>query len=108
MAIKNNKKTETTATATATTSVEFVRARKLGETSKGGDVIALDFKANGVSIYGAKLVEYQNKNGDVDYMLTFPQTKGKNGEYYDVCWCPISREARQTLVADALKAITEV
>lgn len=60
--------------------------------------VLADVEINGITIYGMRVVE--GKNGD---FLSFPQTKGKDGKYYSVCWAKLS-EKDQT---DILKAIED-
>ena len=64
---------------------------------KDANVLA-DVEINGITIYGMRVVE--GKYGD---FLSFPQTKGKDGYYYSVCWAKLSDKDQ----ADILKAIDE-
>ena len=64
---------------------------------KNASVLA-DVEINGITIYGMRVVE--GKNGD---FLSFPQTKGKDGKYYSVCWAKLSDKDQ----ADILKAIED-
>lgn len=64
---------------------------------KDANVLA-DVEINGITIYGMRVVE--GKNGD---FLSFPQTKGKDGKYYSICWAKLSEKDQ----ADILKAIED-
>ena len=70
------------------------RATTVGKNANG----LADVEINGITIYGMRVVEWQN--GD---FLSFPQTKGKDGEYYAVCWAKLSDKDQ----ADILKAIED-
>ena len=70
------------------------RAITLGE----DDNVLADVEINGITIYGMRVVE--GKNGD---FLSFPQTKGKDGKYYSVCWAKLSEKDQ----ADILEAIED-
>ena len=60
--------------------------------------VLADVEINGITIYGMRVVE--GKNGD---FLSFPQTKGKDGNYYSVCWAMLCEND----LADILKAIED-
>ena len=64
---------------------------------KNANILA-DVEINGITIYGMRVVE--GKYGD---FLSFPQTKGKDGNYYSVCWAKLSDKDQ----ADILKAIED-
>ena len=64
---------------------------------KYANVLA-DVEINGITIYGMRVVE--GKNGD---FLSFPQTKGKDGKYYSICWAKLSEKDQ----ADILKAMED-
>lgn len=61
-------------------------------------IVVADVEINGITIYGMRVVE--SKNGD---FLSFPQTKGKDGKYYSICWAKLSEKDQ----ADILKAIED-
>ena len=64
---------------------------------KDANVLA-DVEINGIIIYGMRVVE--GKNGD---FLSFPQSKGKDGKYYSICWAKLSEKDQN----DILKAIED-
>lgn len=64
---------------------------------KNANVLA-DVEINGIIIYGMRVVEYEK--GD---FLAFPQSKGKDGKYYSICWAKLSEKDQ----ADILKAIED-
>lgn len=64
---------------------------------KDAHVLA-DVEINGITIYGMRVVE--GKNGD---FLSFPQTKGKDGKWYSICWAKLSEKDQN----DILKAIED-
>ena len=61
-------------------------------------IVVADVEINGITIYGMRVVE--GKNGD---FLSFPQTKSKDGKYYNICWAKLSEKDQ----ADILKAIED-
>ncbi len=61
---------------------------------------------NGITIYGMWLSEYTNSKGEEKTAISFPQYKGSDGKYYDVCWAPFSAELKDKItkaVYDELK-----
>lgn len=60
--------------------------------------VLADVEINGITIYGMRVVE--GKNGE---FLSFPQTKGKDGKYYSICWAKLSDKDQK----DILKAIED-
>lgn len=93
MAIKKNteeKQTKSKASYTA-------KVTRAYDVSKEGKTrILFDMDVNGVSISGCTYREGE-KNGKEWQMVTFPQTKGKDGKYYNIVWMPMSKEFTQTI-----------
>lgn len=58
------------------------------------NTVLADIEINGIRIYGVRVVE--GKNGD---FLSFPQTKGKDGKYYSIVWCPLSKKDQADIIA---------
>lgn len=71
-------------------SYEVKRAITIG---KNSNVIA-DVCINGITIYGMRVVE--GKNGD---FLSFPQQKGKDGNYYNICYARFSDKDQTDILA---------
>lgn len=62
--------------------------------------ISVDLEVNGVTVYGCSYV--QGKKNDKEYaFISFPSQKGKDGNYYNHAFFPISAE----LLADIEKQI---
>ena len=71
-----------------TTEVSKVRTLKSGDTF-------FDLKINGVMIYGCKAVETK----DYPIFIGWPQRKGTDGNYYNVCSVFISPEDTEKIIA---------
>ena len=71
-----------------TTEVSKVRTLKSGDTF-------FDLKINGVMIYGCKAVETK----DYPTFIGWPQRKGTDGNYYNVCSVFISPEDTEKIIA---------
>ena len=63
-------------------------------TLKSGDTF-FDLKINGVMIYGCKAVETK----DYPIFIGWPQRKGSDGNYYNVCSVYISPEDTEKIIA---------
>lgn len=69
--------------------VEVTRAHDVSQDGKTR--ILFDAKVNGVAVSGMSYLEGV-KDGKEWSMVRFPQTKAKNGKYYNVVWFPASKE----------------
>lgn len=78
-----------------TTEVSKVRTLKSGDTF-------FDLKINGVSIYGCKAVEVPN----YPIFVGWPQRKGNDGNYYNVCSVYLSPEDTKAII-DKVQAILD-
>lgn len=78
-----------------------VKVTRVHDVSKDGKTrILFDGTVNGVSVSGMSYMEGV-KEGKEWSMVKFPQSKGKNGEYYNIVWFPTSKET----VEDVAKQI---
>lgn len=97
MAIKKQtaeKNTETKAKKSYTVAVKRVH-----DVSKDGKTrILFDMDVNGVSVSGCTYREGE-KDGKEWQMVTFPQRKGTDDNYYNIVWMPMSKELTQTIAA---------
>ena len=59
-----------------------------------GTTIFFTMKINGVTIYNCKIMH--GKNGD---FISFPQTQGKDGNYYSIVWVPLSDSDSEKIIA---------
>lgn len=66
--------------------------------SKKGDFIPFTLILNGVTIYNCHVAS--GKNGD---FVSFPQTKGKNGQYYNVAYAQLSDDDTK-MILDEVQA----
>lgn len=73
--------------------VEVIKAKEI----KDG-VVVFDMKANDITIYGCWYREYVNKEGKEGTMISFPSQKGEDGNYYNHCWFPISKELKLDII----------
>lgn len=83
----NRENTETTKTMY---DVEVTRAKDITQAGKA-TTIAFDMIVNGVKVYGCTYREGV-KNGKEWRLVDFPSVKGRDGEYYNRVWFPVSNE----------------
>lgn len=81
--------------------VKVLRAKDMSKDGK--TIIAVDMEVNGVKIYGCTYRE-GIKNGKEWNLVDFPSVKGKDGNYYNRAWFPISKELCD-LIAKAIGKI---
>lgn len=69
---------------------------------KGGKKTTVFFTLvlNGITIYNCKVIE--GKNGD---FISYPQTKDKDGKWWNVCFARLSDEDQKKIIADVEKAL---
>lgn len=48
---------------------------------------------NGMTINGMQYVTYTSKNGEEKTFISFPQYKGTDDKYYNICYFPINDPA---------------
>lgn len=94
MAIKKKAEAQTETKAKASYNVEVTRVHDFSKDGK--TIIGFDMKVNGVSISGCTYREGE-KNGKEWKMVTFPQRKGSDGNYYNIVWMPVSKELTETI-----------
>lgn len=58
-----------------------------------GDVVFLTLNLNGIDIYNVRVGT--GKNGD---FISFPQTKGKDGKYYNTVYARLSNEDQKAIL----------
>lgn len=76
-----------------------VAVKRVHDVSKDGKTrILFDMDVNGVSISGCTYREGE-KDGKEWQMVTFPQRKGSDDNYYNIVWMPMSKELTQTIAA---------
>lgn len=96
-----NKKGTTKGNEVPELKIDSFEVKKAVCFKKSGNVL-IDVTINGITIYGASIVE--GKNGD---FIGWPQRKGKDGNYYNVVYAKISAEDAKDIVAEAEKIIIE-
>lgn len=67
---------------------------------KNGDLVFFTLTLNGVTIYNCRVAT--GKNGD---FISFPQYKGKDGNYYNNVYVALSDEDANKILADIQTAI---
>lgn len=67
---------------------------------KSGDLVFFTLELNGISIYNCRVAT--GKNGD---FISWPQTKGKDGNYYNVAYASLSDEDSNKIIALVQEAI---
>ena len=71
--------------------------------TKNGDMVLFTLVINGVKIYSCRVAT--GKNGD---FISMPQTKGGNGQYYNVVYAPLSDEDNKTILDEVQTAINNM
>lgn len=71
--------------------------------TKNGDMVLFTLVLNGVKIYSCRVAT--GKNGD---FVSMPQTKGGNGQYYNVVYAPLSDEDNKTILDEVQTAINNM
>ena len=92
----NKKKTEGESKPKASYNAEVTRVHDFSKDGK--TVIGFDMKVNGISISGCTYREGV-KDGKEWKMVTFPQRKGSDGNYYNIVWMPVSKELTETIAS---------
>ena len=67
---------------------------------KNGDVVFFTLELNGVYIYNCRVAS--GKNGD---FISWPQTKGKDGKYYNVVFGKLSDDDQKGILAEVERQI---
>lgn len=92
--MRGSKKTaEATTPATEIKEAKVLRAHEF----ENGNV-SFNMEVNGIQIYNCMYLEGTTKDGKEYEMIAFPQTKGKDGKYYNNVWFPISDELKDNIV----------
>ena len=71
--------------------------------TKNGDMVLFTLVINGVKIYSCRVAT--GKNGD---FISMPQTKGGNGQYYNVVYAPLSDDDTKTILTEVQEAINNM
>ena len=71
--------------------------------TKNGDMVLFTLVLNGIKIYSCRVAT--GKNGD---FISMPQTKGGNGQYYNVVYAPLSDEDTKTILEEIQTAINNM
>ena len=95
MNTKNAKKTETkTQEEPKNIELTFWAVKNVRVVNgKNGDVVFLTLNLNGIDIYNVRVGT--GKNGD---FISFPQTKGKDGKYYNTVYARLSNEDQKAIL----------
>ena len=92
--------------ATKNTERKVIEVREVGVNhvrvvgSQNGDLVFFTLELNGVSIYNCRVAT--GKNGD---FISWPQTKGKDGNYYNNVYASLSDEDSNKIIALVQEAI---
>lgn len=71
--------------------------------TKNGDMVLFTLVLNGIKVYSCRVAT--GKNGD---FISMPQTKGGNGQYYNVVYAPLSDEDTKTILEEVQTAINNM
>lgn len=80
--------------------LKFFDGVKLGRVHDfGNGTIAFDATFdNMVTVYGMKYIEGTKKDGEEYSFVSFPQIKGKDGNYYNRCYLVITDELKESII----------
>ena len=67
---------------------------------KKGDVVFFTLKLHGLYIYNCRVAT--GKDGD---FISWPQTKGNDGKWYNVCWGRFIKEEEEKILAEVERQI---
>ena len=70
--------------------------------------ISIDFDVNGVTIYGARYIQYKTKEGKEGDMISLPSykvEKDKQTNYYNHVWFPMSNELKENILDQVEKIL---
>ena len=85
--------------------VNVLRAKDFTEKSKLDTNVAFDMEVNGIKIYGCWLKEGAGKDEKEYSLISLPSQKGKDGNYYNVAWFPISKELTKEIREQIVKML---
>lgn len=68
-----------------------------------GDMVLFTLILNGVKIYSCRVAT--GKNGD---FISMPQTKGANGQYYNVVYAPLCDQDEKEILEEVQTAINNM
>ena len=71
--------------------------------TKNGDMVLFTLVLNGIKIYSCRVAT--GKNGD---FISMPQTKGGNGQYYNVVYAPLSDEDTTVILNEVQETINNM
>lgn len=78
--------------------VKVLRAKELKASGKVSTNVGFDMEVNGIKIYGCYYKEGKKDDGKQWSLITLPQTKANDGEYYSIVWFPINKELTEEIV----------
>lgn len=70
---------------------------------KNGDVVFFTLEVRGLYIYNCRVAT--GKNGD---FISWPQAKGSDGKYYNVCYGRLIPEEEKAILAEVQRQIDEM
>lgn len=85
---------------------KVTRAVQFDDASAGFDMIV-----NGVTIFGMVYREYVNKEGEENFLISFPSRKGTgkySDKYYNHAWFPISKDLKADIQNQIVHILNEV
>ena len=73
--------------------------------TKNDKIVMLDLEVNGIKIKSCMLKEdtvkkdgEKYKKGDIAYILSFPNYKGSDDNWYNHCWAPVSEDNLKSVI----------
>lgn len=63
-------------------------------------VVSFDLMVNGITIYGMIYREYENRNGEESFMISFPSRKGTGAyadKYFSHVWFTMSKKMQEEI-----------
>lgn len=109
MAVNKSKESKKASKREVVYSPATIAVTKVKEIANRENCYRFNLSINGVDIYGCQYVTYTGKDGKESDFISFPQYKGTDGNYYNVCYFPINapeyRKEYEFIEAEIEKAV---
>lgn len=103
MAIKRNNAKENNQEARAYT----VKVERVREIAGKRDSYRFNLLVNGVFLNGMKYITYAGKDGKDEAFIGFPNYKGNDEKYYNICYFPVNDPEYRSVFEDIERQIGE-
>lgn len=104
MAINRKNNTEKKEEARAYT----VKVERVREIAGKRDSYRFNLLVNGVFLNGMKYITYAGKDGKDEAFIGFPNYKGSDDKYYNICYFPVNDPEYRSVFEDIERQIGEI